>query len=412
MGYDPRVQTNPDAMQSHKIAMWSTPRQRANSRSPVKGQRRLFHEDEDKMHPKLRASVLVQVVVLVGCLSVTLLAAAWHGKTSEPASRALRAPEPPSTTTVTPKVAWLMSFPNSGTSFTIHMTREASNCTTATNYALEGEIKDQPSKPAIPGEWNGPWLELIPNRTTTIPSTILTKTHCKGFCSGRSCGPEKTVQTMRSFQQGCLSGTRAVQTNQGLEKKTVTYDPTLVSKAIHIFRHPLDNIVARFHLEYNVETHIKGNSAYAKIFPKDASGFRRWCAIDDQNRQLLETVDARLRERMKDIPCRNDFFRYVQWHNLAFATTRAMELPTMLLHYHEYEDNFEQARDRVLDWLELPRVGEGIEFHPGKVYRHYYTDLQKEAIYDFLKEAATAETWAQIKGYDFEIGGSSDMTIA
>jgi hypothetical protein len=42
------------------------------------------------------------------------------------------------------------------------MTREASNCTTGTNYALEGDIKDKPSVPAIPGKIgeNGPFLEV------------------------------------------------------------------------------------------------------------------------------------------------------------------------------------------------------------------------------------------------------------
>jgi len=78
-----------------------------------------------------------------------------------------------------PDVAWLMSFPNSGTSFTIHMTREATNCTTATNYALEGEVPDLPSVQAIEGGagQRGPFLELIRDRHTNVPPTILTKTH-------------------------------------------------------------------------------------------------------------------------------------------------------------------------------------------------------------------------------------------
>jgi hypothetical protein len=89
------------------------------------------------------------------------------------------------------------------------MTRESTNCTTATNYALEGEIRDKPSVPAIPGEAgiHGPWLELIPDRDTTVPDRlILTKTHCAGFCTGPSCGPDKTILTLRAFKIGCLKG--------------------------------------------------------------------------------------------------------------------------------------------------------------------------------------------------------------
>ena len=120
------------------------------------------------------------------------------------------------------------------------MTREASNCTTATNYALEGEIKDQPSVSAVQGPdgENGPFLELIPDRHTNIPNIILTKTHCKGICAGKHCGPHGGIETVRSFMTGCLSGVKAVEKDGKVSKKKVVYSHNLVKKAIHIFRHP------------------------------------------------------------------------------------------------------------------------------------------------------------------------------
>lgn len=285
------------------------------------------------------------------------------------------------------------------------MTREATNCTTATNYALEGEIKDKPSVQAIPGPDGkfGPFLELIPDRFTTVPEVILTKTHCKGFCSGRSCGPHKTVHTVRSFMTGCLTGSRAIETDDGLEKIHVTYKPERVKKAIHIFRHPLDNIVARFHLEFAVQG-SRGNTDFTKFFPRNATGFQRWCALEDLNKDLLASrfVDSTLRDKMRESMCFNEFYRYAQWHNLAFSVSQDMAIPTMLLHYHDYSDDFESTRDRILEFLELTRVDEGIEFHSGKEYRHYYTSDQKGSIYALLKELSSADTWGQIKDYDFE----------
>jgi hypothetical protein len=285
------------------------------------------------------------------------------------------------------------------------MTREAANCTTATNYALEGEIKDKASVQAIPGPEGelGPFLELIPDRFTTVPEVILTKTHCKGFCSGRSCGPDKTVHTVRSFMTGCLTGTRAIETDDGVEKIYVTYKPERVKKAIHIFRHPLDNIVARFHLEFAVQG-SRGNAAFTKLFPRNSTGFQRWCALEDLNRGLLESrfIDSRLRNKMMESTCFNEFYRYVQWHNLAFSVSQDMGIPTMLLHYREYSEDFEGTRDRILEFLELTRVGEGIEFHSGKEYRHYYSPQQKSSIYALLEELSSANTWGQIKDYDFE----------
>jgi hypothetical protein len=120
------------------------------------------------------------------------------------------------------------------------MTRQASNCTTATNYALEGDIRDKPSVPAIDGALGdqGPFLELVRDHETTVPSTILTKTHCKGICAGGDCGPGGGIETVRSFLMGCLSGNKAVLRDGQLVSDKVTYDASLVKKAIHIFRHP------------------------------------------------------------------------------------------------------------------------------------------------------------------------------
>jgi hypothetical protein len=287
------------------------------------------------------------------------------------------------------------------------MTRDSSNCTTATNYALEGDIRNLPSVPAIQGPdgQHGPFLELLRGVHTNVPSTILTKTHCTGYCS--NCGPWKLLfDTPRSFLRGCLSGTRAVQLENGtLMALDVLYDVSLVKKAIHIFRHPLDNIVARFHLEYN-EMKDSGFAEYIERFPKNATGFQRWCQRSDTNRALLESkyIDNDLKRALVKVPCLNEFFKYVQWHNMAFYATKDLPIDILLLHYHEYSDHFEATRDKVLNFLGLPRVGTPLTFHPGKEYRHYYTSEQKRSILDFVREYATPDTWDQLQRYDLEVG--------
>jgi hypothetical protein len=208
--------------------------------------------------------------------------------------------------------------------------------------------------------------------------------------------------------RGCLSGARAVHTNNGLEIIETIYNRDLVTKAIHIVRHPLDNCVARFHLEFN-EEQAAGHTKYVENYPKDAKGFQKWCQRSDYVEDLLETryIDDVVKAKLDGVPCFNEFFKYVQWHNYAFTTTYEMDLDVLLLHYHEYEHNFEQARDKVLNFLELPIVDRGVEFIPGKVYRHYYTREQKIAIRDFIKEYATRDTWNMLKDYDFEIDASA-----
>jgi hypothetical protein len=138
------------------------------------------------------------------------------------------------------RVIWLMSFPNSGTSFTLHLIRESTNHTTGTNYALEGDIKDKPSEQILPSPEGdeGPFLELVPNRVTTVPQKyILTKTHCHGFCGSRQC--PNYIHTARSFQMGCRSGFRAIKNEETgrMEQVRTTYDADLVKGAIHLFRY-------------------------------------------------------------------------------------------------------------------------------------------------------------------------------
>jgi len=162
--------------------------------------------------------------------------------------------------------------------------------------------------------------------------------------------------------------------------------------------------IARFHLEYN-EMKAANNLEYVNNFPKNQTGFHRWCKRSDLKTALLETryIDPDLNSALRKIPCFNEFFKYLQWHNMAHYTLHDMNIETMVLHYQEYSDNFEKTRDRVLNFLGLPRVGKGITFHPGKIYRHYYTREQKIAIKSFILEYATPDTWNQLRRYDFEI---------
>jgi hypothetical protein len=160
--------------------------------------------------------------------------------------------------------------------------------------------------------------------------------------------------------------------------------------------------VARFHLDFHDQT-AAGNKKFAELYPRNADGFRKWCAADDQNPFFLQSryTDEHMRELMEGLPCMNEFYRYVQWHNLAFETSRYLNLPTLMLHYHEYAENLETTRDRVLDWLDLPHVGPGEPFTTGKVYRHYYSLDQRKAIRVFVEDFSSVETWQQLQDYDF-----------
>jgi hypothetical protein len=302
-----------------------------------------------------------------------------------------------------PKVVWLMSFPNSGTSYTLHLTREATNTTTATNYALEGDIKDEPSVPVRRGEHQGPFLQLIRDRTTTVPSKyILTKTHCNAFCS--DCKPRNYIETPRSFEVSCRSGKRAVLNEFGdLTNKRVTYDQSVVAKAVHVFRNPLDNVVARFHLDYNTAKSSKKASDWTEKHPNNRTGFATWCKEMDESSLLptMRWIDEGLMNLLRKVPCHQEFFRYVQWHNLAFDVTRGRGIPVHIIHYQNYSENFEGTLTDLLEFLELPRTGRVEPFHAGKEYSSYYTKKQRGAIKRVIQEFASVDTWDNVKDFEF-----------
>ena len=87
-------------------------------------------------------------------------------------------------------VVWLMSFPNSGTSYTIAAVGELTGTTTGTNYGLEGVAKVQRSTFAFPDTEdakNGPFLHVIPGREINTPKLLLTKTHSQELLILRWC---------------------------------------------------------------------------------------------------------------------------------------------------------------------------------------------------------------------------------
>ena len=231
---------------------------------------------------------------------------------------------------------------------------------------------------------------------------------CGGFCS--NCLPLNYIETPRSFQISCLSGRRAVQSKNStdLELEQVRYSASVVKKAVHVIRSPFNNVVARFHLEQKRHSRI-GDTEWLEAHPNDQFGFQKWCADVDASNDLMEArwTDPELSKALEGVPCHAEFFRYVQWHNLAFTTAHDIGVPTFVLHYEDYRDRFEGIRQDLLDFLELPMVKEGPEFALGKEYEDFYTTEQREAVANLVKELASLETWHHMKDYYFATSSSA-----
>ena len=287
-----------------------------------------------------------------------------------------------------PRVAWLMSWPNSGTSYTLRLVRDITNLSTATNYGHEHLVND--SSILVHQDWvNGPFRA---NASQELPKhVILTKTHCGSRCV--HCGPDGYLETPRTFQRSCQSGRRHF--NATWSKEAI-YQSNIVSQAVHLIRNPMDNVVARFHLSRR--------HAGDKAFDNNATGFQAWCSKMDTSYELYEShtpwLDPPLLQLWKGVPCHAEFFKYIQWHNLAWSAAEHMDISMHLLRYEDYSRNWKGTVDALLSFLQLSAVTwEGATPFEIQTYDSFYTSKQKRAIEALLRNVASVRVWEIVSQY-------------
>jgi len=306
-----------------------------------------------------------------------------------------------------PRIAWLMSFPNSGTSFTMKLIQRVSNLTAATNYGKECEMHglatDGTNIPLYKDIPDGPFL-LSPNIRSVPERYVMTKTHCGGRCN--SCAPHKYILGEDEFLDWCLRGGKLIRTENGdgTDFVNVHYNTSLVHRAIHLIRDPFDNVVSNFHLEQH-EKKKKNDSDWLGKYPNNPEGFQRWCAeIDarftDEEKKSDELSDGMLKIFEK-VPCHGDFYRFAQWHSLALKVIKKTKLPTLVLHYENYGKDYEKSVEELLGFLELPRNGELPEFIAGKSYKEeFFTEHQRNATMALVRSVSSQNAWELLKRYD------------
>jgi len=349
------------------------------------------------------------------------------------------------------KIAFLMSFPNSGTSYTLVNTEQSTGFATGTNYGDEPRDEDccvlmnVTTAPRMAEAKNstsesvtvGPFLHRL---DLDVAPYTLTKTHC-----------DVLARSYEEFEAGCRtvllpSSGKFVLDNtpssSSSNNNKVLFDDNLqVSRAVHLLRSPLSNLVARKHLAVRIK--VRKNQLTEqeeRVYgEKSAESFRAWCRYLDHRAFLIESESGSPREalpaklklqylrqlvnEMEDanttaavapksditavishsgpIPCVSDLYRYVQWHNWAVRYTSSKEkIPEVhVLYYEDYTSDYNATVESLFAFLGLSARHKPHPFEASKTYDDYYTDGERLAVAEFVKEWSTPASWKLLRRY-------------
>lgn len=301
-----------------------------------------------------------------------------------------------------PVVSMFMSFPDSGSRYSLAAVEMATEYSTATFYGkeiVEMNGAAQVTEVATPvfKELNsGPFLTsdlMEPGKG----KGLLTRTYCNGYCLSDCTCKEYNISP-DDFMKACLTSVAP--------DNTVTHlDPSIFTKAIILIRNPFDNIIGRFHYEFRLSTSDGGNNEFfngwgGKKFTKDGDGFRNWCAfVDNANKdegQECFEDDTELLRLMGKVPCHSEFYKYVHWYNNAFVSTKDKFSTTM---YHE--DFFFRPDGQInelVNFLDLDKTGNTFEFNL-RDYEYYYTPDEKRNILELINYMGSEDTLYNLRRY-------------
>ena len=334
---------------------------------------------------------------------------------------------PKNTLGTIPEVTLLLSYPNSGTTYTLAAVRSISRTVTATNYEAESTTKQRlyPKKEIQ----NGPYVKH--NDLPLPEDRILTKTHCTGYSNDSPI--QNYIVNPKRFEVSCNS---IEYREKGKHNKSIDkYDLRVLPKsAIRLIRDPFDNTVSNYHhWLHNLMT--PQEKQIMDELPSDEKKFKRFCKIFDglfdkkmKKENISIFIDRDRKELMRGVPCHQFFYRYTQvshigffsfgvhcysvsyrcltklflqkWHNNA-NKMKGLE-DVLLIKYDDYEKKYNETITKVLNFLHLSEVEKPSDVAPfktGKSYRHYYSEEEKVAISKFLRHQADNETLGYISPY-------------
>lgn len=301
---------------------------------------------------------------------------------------------------VTPSLVWMFGFPQSGAAYIFHLIHVITKTATATNFGhsvmdLKGIVHVAKHDSYRVYGTGGPAL-LSANILDVPDKRILTWASADGAC--RNCHPRKYMYNYARFRELCWEGSIL---DNG-QQVAVKYNPEYVKSAVHLFRDPFDNIVLRFWAERE-EMQILGHNTWLKRYPSSSDGFQTWC--NDRDAEWYDVEKAWYGEdtmkMAEGVICRQEFYKYIMFHNNVVRTRQTYNLPTFLLKYEDLYLDYEETIGKLIEFLDLPTVRDPPprDMEVG-FSAPYFTEENREATNLFMMSLALPKVASILKQYE------------
>lgn len=175
--------------------------------------------------------------------------------------------------------------------------------------------------------------------------------------------------------------------------------------AVHIIRSPFDNLVARKHLGSKRRLQTNLFQAEDTLFQDTRDGMVAWCQFIDKEFKTsvynrgIRPFTVQVEKLFGRVPCFSDWFRYVQWHDLALATVDRLDIPRHFIYYEDYSENYNATVRTLNQFLELETVVDAETFVPGKTYRHVFSYEDVQNARALVKHLASQPLWEKLEHY-------------
>jgi len=251
---------------------------------------------------------------------------------------------------------------------------------------------------------HGPYLYTHhkPIPSTTIP----TLSYCGGYCN--DCYPGKYILHRDAFIAQCAGGFSFTHIEgphgpTGEGTRTLNkYDTKLVERAVVVVRNPYNVMQDRF-IEFSrsYEHLDHRDHEWLPKFVMNSEGFQHYCKIQAVKFADEESkwYDPQIFQQSLSVPCHADMYRYVQWYNLVFESLDFMEIPYIIVHYEDFDNDFEGIDGDMLNFLGLEKnVTVAPEWY-SQGDRGYFSEEDRRLLKEFITALATPVTMREIGRY-------------